>query len=108
MHASICDKLQHKGFRLYFSPPDSTPYAQACDKVQINKRFQKTVIELYTTWVNESVPEQSLEDSDTVRLRNPSRRLLAAWVREAWQKIPDSDLLAAMRAAYFPAGMLFE
>jgi hypothetical protein len=105
-HASVASELNKLGFTLYISPPDCTPYAQACDKTRVNKNFQKNMVELYTTWVNESVTEEQLSSAEPIKLSNPSRRLFGQWVLASWQKIPDSALIDAMRAAYFPGGML--
>ena len=109
MHASLAHQLKQKGFSLYVSPPNSTPFTQACDKTKVNKNFSAAVVQAYTAWVNDQIPDSADEAPQprNVIIPTPSKQQLAGWVKAAWEGIPDQDLIDAMRLAYFPGGMDF-
>ena len=51
MHACICELLLSFMFYMYVSPPNTTPYSQGCDKVQINQSFGRDVEEQFCEWL---------------------------------------------------------
>jgi hypothetical protein len=105
MHASVATALGKAGFRLYISPPDSTPFAQACDKTQVNKAFQKKMVELYTNWIDSQITEEMLDSTGPLKLDTPSRKLFGTWVRDAWLSIQDQSLADAMYSAQCPLSL---
>lgn len=101
IHAQICHTLRNLGWGMYISPPNSTPYAQACDKTQINGKFKKEVEEKYAEWLLATV-----EGMDTKKaIPSPDRHVIAKWVGEAFAKVSDDDIREACRHAYFPRGL---
>ena len=101
MHASVCKLMRKRGAPLYVSPPNSTMWAQACDKHEVNKKMNFEMEELFAPWVIEKT--KKLKNTDAIP--HPSRAQFGRWVSEAWNAISDDELRSAMRKAIFPNGM---
>ena len=86
---------------MYVSPPNTTPYSQGCDKVQINQSFGRDIEEQFCAWLLPIL--EKLSDKDPVP--SPERRLMVTWIRDAWERISDEKILRATEMAYFPKGM---
>ena len=102
MHASVPLAMKKQRYQEYISPPGVTPWAQACDKTEINKNFGQDMEHRYTDWVGE---ELERDPDDRKPVPAPPRDLFAQWVRDAWEHIPDEDLRKAMLRAIFPGGL---
>ena len=83
------------------SPPNTTPYSQGCDKVQINQSFGRDIEEQFCAWLLPIL--EKLSDKDPVP--SPERRLMVTWIRDAWERISDEKILRATETAYFSKGM---
>ena len=101
MHACICALLLSFMLYMYVSPPNTTPYSQGCDKVQINQSFGRDIEEQFCAWLLPIL--EKLSDKDPVP--SPERRLMVTWIRDAWERISDEKILRATEMAYFPKGM---
>ena len=97
MHTCICALLLSFMLYMYVSPPNTTPYRQGCDKVQINQSFDRDVEEQFCEWV---LPiSEKLSDKDPVPASE--RRLMVIWIRDAWERIFDEKILRAMKQLIF-------
>jgi hypothetical protein len=101
MVPEVCDTLTRLGWEMYISPPNTTAYAQAMDQSQINQRFKGEVEHNFAVWLAEE--SEKLAAKDTIPA--PPRWLIGKWVREAYDKITDTDIAQACKQAYFPKGM---
>ena len=102
MHASVPLAMKKHRYQEYICPLGVTPWAQACNKTEINKNFGQDMEHRYTDWVGEEL-ERDLDDRKPVPA--PPRDLFAQWVRDASEHIPDEDLRKAMVRAIFPGGL---
>ena len=87
---------------LYITPPDCTPYIQACDKKTINGAFKSSLEENYVEWAEDKLMGKKRKQCP---VPVPSREQTATWVLEAIDAITGDDIWAVCRAAYFPKGM---
>jgi len=95
MHSSACSLLRSLSLQMYVSAPNTTPYSQGCDKVQINQAFGKSVQEFFTAWLCDIL--ENLEDNKAVPA--PPRFLVSTWVRDSWEIL---TLLMTVRAKLAP------
>ena len=91
-----------EGAPLCFSPSNSTMWAQACDKHQVNKKMIPEMEEIFAPWVIEKCKRLK----DTKAIPHPSHAVWK-WVSEAWHAISDDELHSPMRKAIFPNGLKF-
>ena len=98
MHASVCKLMRKRGAPLYVSPPNSTMWAQACDKHEVTKKMNIEVEELFAPWVIEKTNKLR----DTEAILHPSHAQFGKWVSERRRAISDNALHSSMRKAIFP------
>ena len=67
MHASRPLAMKKHRYQEYISPLGVTPWAQACDKTEINKNFGHDMEHRYTDWVGEELES----DPDDQSLPHP-------------------------------------
>lgn len=101
MHTSVCSAMKALSWGLYISPPNSTPYSQACDKGQINGKFKKDIETAFATWLGEVVDKLDPKKAIPV----PEITQYLSWVANAFEAISHESIREACRAAYFPNGM---
>ena len=64
MHASVCKLMRKRGAPVYVSPPNSTMWAQACDKHEVNKKMNIQTEELFAPWLIEKT--KKLKDTEAI------------------------------------------
>ena len=98
MHAQVCTFMRKRGAPLYVSTPNSTMWAQACHKHEVNKKMNIEMEELFAPLVIEKFKNLK----DTEQIPHPSHAQFGKWVSEAWHAISDDESRSAMRKAIFP------
>ena len=103
MHASVARafRLSTVGTPLFISPPNSTPYSQACDKQYFNGIFGSEMEESYAEWAEACVMGRGKRGP----VPAPSREEVATWVLHAFNSISDDAIRKACSRAYFPNGL---
>jgi len=89
------------GTPLFISPPNSTPYSQACDKQDFNGTFGSELEESYAEWAEVRVMGRKKQGP----VPTPSREEVATWVLHAFNSISDDAIRKACSRAFFPNGL---
>ena len=90
-----------RGAPLYVSAPNSTMWAQAYDRHEVNKKMTIEMEELFALWVIEKTKKLR----GTEAIPHPSHAQFSKWVSEAWHSMSDDELLSTMRKSIFPNGL---
>ena len=88
---------------MYISPPNATPWAAACDKVEINGNFNKGVRKEYAEWASDSVDCLKIKDKEPIPC--PDYDIYASWILKCYNNISDDAVRTAYQKAYFPNGL---